>query len=291
LKKFSLFYVVLQCCFLSTTANHELIDSIQNDRSKSFFLKAGIGYASGMTLLGTSWYRDQGLGTFRLFNDLPEWKQMDKAGHLFTAYHLTRGLRNGCSTSGGSTKDCNLKSALFAFTALSSIEILDGFSPAYGASVTDLAANAAGTLLFVAQDLSWGEQRIVPKFSFHNDQLAEKRPEVLGASTLERLLKNYNGQTYWLSADLDNVSELPGWLNLSLGYGANEMVFGREQKNMAAGFNAQRRIFIGLDIDLKDIPVKKRWVKKLFMALNMIRIPAPAIEFNYNGIRLHPLYF
>ena len=278
-------------CSHSTMAKTGLYDSLQKDRNKNFFLSAGVAYAGGMTFLGISWYRQQGLKSFQSFNDWPEWNQMDKAGHLFTAYHLTRGLKNGCNNAGGSKKDCLWKSTVFSFAALSSIEIFDGFSPGYGASVTDLATNAAGTLLFVGQELKWGEQYFVPKFSFHGDRIAEQRPEVLGASPLEQILKNYNGQTYWLSADLDKFSEFPGWLNVSLGYGANNMLFGREQKNTEAGLNAQRRIFVGLDIDLKDIPVKKSWVKKLFVAINMIRIPAPAIEFNSKGIRLHPVYF
>jgi hypothetical protein len=59
----------------------------------------------------------------------------------------------------------------------------------------DIIANASGTALFVL----WKEQRITPKFSFHTTQYAQYRPNVLGSSLAEQMLKDYNGQTYWLS--------------------------------------------------------------------------------------------
>ena len=36
-----------------------------------------------------------------------------------------------------------------------------------------------------------------PKFSFHQTKFASQRPETLGASLNEQILKDYNGQTYW----------------------------------------------------------------------------------------------
>jgi hypothetical protein len=59
-----------------------------------------------------------------------------------------------------------------------------------------------GTALFVSQELLWKEQRITPKFSFHTTQYAQYRPNVLGSSLAEQMLKDYNGQTYWLSVNL-----------------------------------------------------------------------------------------
>jgi hypothetical protein len=64
----------------------------------------------------------------------------------------------------------------------------------------DIIANASGTALFVSQELLWKEQRITPKF--HTTQYAQYRPNVLGSSLAEQMLKDYNGQTYWLSVNL-----------------------------------------------------------------------------------------
>jgi hypothetical protein len=43
---------------------------------------------------------------------------------------------------------------------------MDGYSAEWGAS-SDIIANAAGTALYVSQELIWQEQRITPKFSYY----------------------------------------------------------------------------------------------------------------------------
>jgi hypothetical protein len=81
-----------------------------------------------------------------------------------------------------------------------------------GASSGDIIANASGTALFVSQELLWKEQRITPNF-FHTRH-AQYRPNVLGALA-EQILKDYNGQTYWLSVNLHSFykgSKIPNGL-------------------------------------------------------------------------------
>jgi hypothetical protein len=48
------------------------------------------------------------------------------------------------------------------------------------------------------------------------------------------MLKDYNGQTYWLSVNLHSFykgSKIPKWLNLAIGYGANGMLTGNGENN------------------------------------------------------------
>ena len=53
-----------------------------------------------------------------------------------------------------------------------------------------------------------------------------------------------------------------------------------------------RQFYLSPDIDLTRIPIKNRFLRMLVNIVNMIKIPAPAIEFNTNGgIKFHPLYF
>jgi hypothetical protein len=52
--------------------------------------------------------------------------------------------------------------------------------------------------------------------------------------SLEQMLKDYNGQTYWLSVNLHSFykgSKIPKWLNLAIGYGANGMLTGNGENN------------------------------------------------------------
>src|SRR6185295_5087521 len=81
------------------------------------------------------------------------------------------------------------------------IEVLDGYSKEWGFSVGDFAANTAGSLLVVSQELAWDEQRIVLKYGFQKSKYARYRPNLLGSNLRESLLKDYNGQTYWLSVN------------------------------------------------------------------------------------------
>ncbi len=57
---------------------------------------------------------------------------------------------------------------------------------------------------------------------------------MLGVNLLQQVLKDYNGQTYWLAFDikpwLRKESHFPAWLNLSLGYGAQELVYANDHK-------------------------------------------------------------
>jgi hypothetical protein len=83
---------------------------------------------------------------------------------------------------------------------LTVIELLDAHSAKWGWSWGDMAANVLGSALFVSQQVGWEEQRIQLKFSFHrkeySDSVLNKRSDDLfGTSWVERMLKDYNGQT------------------------------------------------------------------------------------------------
>ncbi|MBW3545177.1 MAG: DUF2279 domain-containing protein, partial [Bacteroidetes bacterium] len=172
-------------------------------------------------------------------------------------------------------------------------EILDGFSAAYGASAGDMIANSAGALLFGSQQLVWGQQFLTLKYSFHPTSWAAIRPKTLGSSVLQQSLKDYNGQTYWLSADLAQLSNqrTPAWLNLALGYGASGMVFGSPEHNQQAGYQAFSQLFLAPDLNLKHIRSNKKAIRLLLFVLDGIHLPLPALEFSQNKLYFHPVYF
>ena len=118
----------------------------------------------------------------------------------------------------------------------------------------------------------------------------------MGDGFFEELLKDYNGQTYWLSFDiyaLGNYNrKIPSWLNIAIGYGAEGMVYGREDENIANGYNSYRQYFVGIDFDLSHIQSRKKVIKTLLFIADMIKFPAPTLEFNNkNGVNFHWLYF
>jgi hypothetical protein len=191
-----------------------------------------------------------------------------------------------------------LYGSTIGFAFLSVVEVFDGTSSQWGFSWSDMAANATGTSLFVSQELLWKEQRIVPKFSFHTTQYASVRPNVLGNSFSQQILKDYNGQTYWLSANVHSFfkqSKIPNWLNFAVGYGAEGMITGRSEINDSFLYpetQRTRQFYISLDADLTKIHTKSHFLKTFFSIFNSIKIPAPTFEINGLGkVKFHYLYF
>ena len=175
---------------------------------------------------------------------------------------------------------------------------MDGFSAEWGASMGDVVANASGTALFVSQELLWKEQRIIPKFSFHRTEYANFRPDLLGSSLPEQILKDYNGQTYWLSANLYSFSKgskIPKWLNLAFGYGADGMI-GEKTENSSLISTPKpenfRQFYLSLDVDLTKIDSKSHFLKTLFSVFNTIKIPAPTLQYSTDsGFKFYAFYF
>ncbi|WP_448529330.1 DUF2279 domain-containing protein [Raineya sp.] len=255
----------------------------------------GTAYAGSLILLNEAWYKNNPRTSFHFFNDNPQWRQIDKIGHAYSAYHISRASTELFEWTGLQRKKAILWGAITSQILMTPIEVFDGFSASYGASWGDLLANFSGALLWWGQGQLWQEPHLHFKFSFSQSPYAPLRPAVLGKNLPEQILKDYNGQTYWLSADLayfTKIKNFPSWLNLAIGTGASEMVFAREPENNANGFHSFRRIFLGLDFHLQNIPTKNRFLKKVFWTLGTIRLPAPALEYNFrNGFHWHWLYF
>lgn len=261
---------------------------------KKVKLYGGIGYSAGLFALSQAWYAENGFDRFKFFNDNAEWLQVDKVGHIYGTYHFSRINYELLNRTELSPDEANLWSSVLSSALFLPIEILDGFSPDYGFSYGDVIANAAGSGLFFFQQRAWGEQRIVPKFSFHETSYARIRPNTLGKNFLEQVLKDYNGQTYWLSFDMHAFlprSKWPKWLNLAIGYSADGMVFSRNSENTAAGFQNRRNWHLSIDFDLSHIQTHSKFLKTVLFLADMIKLPAPTLSLNNNGVEGHFLYY
>ena len=216
---------------------------------------------------------------------------MDKAGHFFSSFQLSELPARALKSCNLDDRRSNLYGALTGFLLTVPIEVMDGFSDGYGASVGDAVADAAGPAFFLAQQFGWGETRIVPKLSFHRTRYPRLRPELLGDNLAGEIVKDYNGQTFWLSFDVDKFTVFPRWLNLAVGYGAEDMVYARDHENRTAGYDPWRQYYLAVDLDLTAIRTRSRVVRSLIRIANMVRFPAPALEFSRKRVKFHPLYF
>jgi hypothetical protein len=265
-------------------------------------------YTGTLLLLNEAWYKDYPRSKFHMFNDWDEWLQMDKAGHVWSAYQLSRVSYAGWRWTGMPEKKAVWLGGISGFGFQTVVEILDGFSEEWGWSWGDFGANFVGSSLFVGQHLAWKEERISLKFSFHkmtyhDPQLNERSNELYGSSLPERMLKDYNGQTYWLSANLKSFckqSKLPPWLNVAVGYGATGMFGGTNNiwTDPETGvtidrsdIQRSRQWYLAPDIDFTRIKTNRKWMRSLFYALNAIKLPAPTLMFSKGKMTVHGFYF
>ncbi|MES2240537.1 MAG: DUF2279 domain-containing protein [Bacteroidota bacterium] len=273
-------------------------DTLNIKRKNAVFISETALAASALVGLNQLWYADYPRSNFHFVNDNDEWLQMDKLGHMYSSYHLGRLGSEMLQWSGVSPKKQLIYGAGLGFAFLTAVEVLDGFSSQWGASSGDVVANATGTALYVSQELLWNEQRITPKFSFHTTQFAKYRPEVLGSTFSEQILKDYNGQTYWLSANLKSFfkdSKIPKILNIAFGYGADGMLRGKGENSVEfldQNPTKSRQFYLSLDLDLTKIETKSHFLKTFFSVFSVLKIPAPTLEYSSNeGFRTHLLYF
>ena len=317
--------VVALLCFMAVNLQAQSIDT--SGRAKLKFLEpapqphkarligvsAGIvsGYAASMIGLNKIWYAQYPRSGFHFFNDNGEWNQVDKIGHAWSAYAESLYAFKLYRWAGMSHKKSVWVGGMAGFVIQSGIEVLDGFSEEWGASSGDILANTFGSALLVSQELAWGEQRILLKFSSHPVSYKDYDPavqvraeELYGTSFQEKVLKDYNGQTYWLSVNpssfMKRSNKFPKWLNFAIGYGSEDVFGGFEnvwedEAGITHDFSHIRRYrqyFLSVDVDLTRIKTRSKFLKFLFGAVNVLKIPAPTIEFNSKGkVRFHPFYW
>ena len=300
------------CIFMARGSNRSnaryLVDSIpatdslqqahliQKKVNTAIIINAGV-YAGSMSLLYKTWYSQYPQGQLHSFNDGAEWLQMDKVGHVYSAYTMGRFGIEIWKTTGIDKRKAIWIGGLSGAAYQTVIEVLDGYSAQWGWSWGDFAANCAGSGLLIAQELGWGNQRLQLKTSFHkrvyDDPELNKRSDALfGKSMAERALKDYNGQIYWLSANVSDFfphSSWPSWLNVSVGMGADGLFGARKNKAYDANGNlifdrtgiARRRVwYLGPDVDFTKIKTRKKWVKGLLIVANSLKFPAPALSYS-----------
>ena len=245
-------------------------DSLHRKRFRGLVAAETFTYTTTMYGLYTLWYKDFPRSGFHWFNDNPQWLQMDKIGHAMTSYEIGRFGIEALKWTGVEDRKALWYGGLLGFVYQGTIEVFDGFSKEWGASSGDIIANAAGTALVMGQEAAWHEQRMQLKVSAHLTSYARYRPGTLGSTLPERLFKDYNGQTYWLSispgAWMPKDSKFPKWVAVSLGYSADGMIGGTNNPsvdgdgNPLPPFARTRQYFLSLDVDFTRLKTKSRFL-------------------------------
>ena len=265
-----------------------------------------------------AWYNQFDQEAFHTFDDWNEWRNVDKAGHVYSAYFQAQLINDAALWAGYSEEKALVISSLASLWGQLNIEIMDGFSSEWGFSAGDVAGNLLGTGLFYAQQKIWKEQRIKVKMSFwpvsypvqtldSESGLAQSslqgRSEELYGTGLERFLKDYNGQTIWLSANPSMFfpdTKLPKWLSVAVGYSAHNLFGGFENSWELDDerfvldqdlFPRSSQFILALDYDLRKVKHSTAFGTALFKLLDIFKFPAPAVSYDTaRGWQLHFLY-
>lgn len=299
------FFTVCWCTLLVQLAfAQEVAAPADSLKPRRWLLGAGTGIvtAGSLLYLNQAWYSDYNSGRFHFFNDNREWLQMDKVGHTFTTYQTARLMMDAFAWAGYTERRCVWAGGGVGLAYMTAIEVFDGFSQGWGFSWGDQAANVLGTSLAMSQRAAWKEQRFQLKYSYASSGLADYNPALLGSSFFTRILKDYNGQTLWLSGNpsafLNHGSRFPKWLNVAVGYSAYGMLGGhantfavQDAEGNVLRFDRERRFYLSLDVDLTRIKTRSRFLKALFSALNILKFPAPALGLEGKRLRLYPVYY
>ena len=301
-----LFLILFSCILLTVNAQDWNIPKVgdggweveqeftlNKKRRNILLISEASAYTVALVGLNQLWYADYPKSSFHFINDNEEWLQMDKMGHMSASYYTGVAGIKAYEWAGFSRKNAIWYGGMTGSIFLTVIEVLDGTSEQWGASSGDLIANTTGSLLAIGQALKWNEQRIQLKYSYSPSNISAKNPEQLGSNHLERALKDYNGQTYWLTLNLKSLlqienSDFPSWLSLALGYGADEMVNPYHEEGDAERY---RQFLMSFDVDLNKIKTKNKTLNSVLHTFGFLKFPTPAIQYTNGNIFFHPIYY
>ena len=265
-------------------------DSLTKKRKQILLITEASLYTLSLVSLNQLWYADYPRSNFHFINDNQEWLQMDKFGHMMASYYTGISGIKAYEWAGFSRKNSILYGGMTGSIFLTIIEILDGTSKEWGASSGDLLANTTGSLLAIGQAIYWKEQKIQLKYSYSPTNWALENPEQLGSNHLERALKDYNGQTYWLTCNLKSIfnienTNLPNWLSIALGYSGSAMI------NPYPNETSYRQYLFSLDVDLNKIKTKSTFLNSILHTFSFLKFPFPAFEISNKKLHFHSIYY
>ena len=246
----------------------------------------------GATYKSETWYNNphSAFHTLNWSKDMPRWQQMDKMGHMLHAHFASSTLSSAYRWAGVSGPTSIWLGSVSGWLWMLQIEIADGFFEKWGFSWADLLANTAGSGLSALQQYypeSFGGIQF--KVSYHVSDALKNND--YGNPTNNNFLDDYDGMTFWVAVNIFHYlpekwkRDYPEWLR-PLG-----IALGHSAKGLARSYG-HRELLIGLDIDLRKIPIAENngLVKFLKKSFNYIRLPLPAVKIRPEGV-WYGLYF
>ncbi len=257
-------------------------------------------YGGTLYFLSKVWYEDRASVPFHFYNDNSGYLQVDKFGHATTAYNESRISYYSFRKVGMPKNKALLYGGMMGFMLQLPIEVFDGLNEGWGFSWGDVVANTFGSSLMLGQELIFDDQYVKMKFSYWPSKYQKMANGYLGETPWAGLSDDYNGHTYWFSANINKLTLtdfLPDWLNFAVGYSAGGMFGEFENRTEYNGVvipptQRYRQVIFSLDVDWSKIPTNSHFLEMLFKGLDILKVPFPALEINTKGqLRGHFMYY
>ena len=277
----------------------------QTDSSKTIIkiINIGVPSAAVISLVGINevWYKNYARSDFHFFDDLKEWNGMDKIGHACTSYQLNK-ISHSLFEKNNIKKPL-LKSSVYTFGYMLGVELLDGYSTEWGFSIYDVIGNGLGTILYTLQERKFKNQPFEIKFSSHKSTYASCRPSLLGENRLQQILKDYNGQTYWLTFNYNELwnkrIKLFDYIDFAFGYSIDGFTGGHNNPEISScnclisncnNLKRTSQFIFSVDLNTSKIKNKHPILGKFLLPFDIVKIPFPAFILN-NSKNFKLIYF
>ena len=250
-----------------------------------------------------AWYQGQKRDSIRWLHDWSgdTYLHLDKGGHFLGGLFMARTLTDAYRWSGLGLRGGALLGTVTSWAVLLEIEMRDAYYDQWGFSIPDFVANTAGASVPLVHALFPATRMVGFKVGYwpsslyldHEDRGRAGRPHT------EYAIDDYEGMTFWMTLGVGEMlaarrTAWPRWLGLALGYGAtgmhgsNAKSRGREREYLDLP-SARPEVFLALDYNLRYLPGRGTWWRRLKSEANWLHLPAPALRL-YPELRFYLLY-
>ncbi len=289
---FRAYYFIAFLFFVSIKFSYAIPNKDSNNTKKKI-INIGVPSAALISLVGINeiWYKNYPRSGFHFFDDFKEWNGMDKIGHACTSYQLNKVSHTLFEKN--NIKNPLLKSSLYTFGYMLGVELLDGYSTEWGFSIYDVIGNGLGTLLYSFQEYKLKNQPFKFKFSSQETPYASCRPSILGENRLQQIFKDYNGQTYWITFNYNELwnkkIKLFDYVDFAVGYSINGFTGGHNNPEIAScdciisecnNLKRTSQFIFSMDLNASKIKKNHPIIGKFLLPFDIVKIPFPAFIIN-----------
>ncbi len=209
---------------------------------------------------------------FRFENDWVYALNVDKLGHMYAGYILSRTFNYMLQWSGFSEHTSTFYGSAIGLSYQMYVEVEDGFHRVYGFSPGDAFFNIIGATIPLAQWTFPVLRNFALKYSYWPSPIYRSE---LASGQGKAFLDDYQGTTVWLAVDphfmmgKEASDALPSWLGLAFGVGA---------RNLDESGGGRRQATLAIDYNLSKIATESDFLRALFTLLDYIHFPSPGIR-------------